>query len=91
MQSNLPKAGLGEVIAGEVSPRRAFHTVELSPELRLDLLTLGQIPISATDLFRSEEADSFFASISDDYDLVLVDTPPLFAGCLLEHSLSPCR
>jgi len=90
MQSEMPHHGLADVIAGEVTLQAAVRTVQLNPELRLDLLTRGQVPVSATDLLRSHEADEFFASVAENYDLVLIDTPPLlrvaYSSVLCRHA-----
>ena len=70
-------SGLGDVIIGEISLRGAVQHVDFGVDLRFDLLTKGQVPVSATDLLRSDEATGFFDSIAGQYDLVLIDTPPL--------------
>lgn len=89
-QRDMEHVGLAEVIAGEMSLQSAARTVELSFELRLDLLTRGRIPLSATDLLRSKEAEAFFSSVADNYDLVVIDSPPLlrvaYATILCRHS-----
>lgn len=90
LRTGAPFYGLTDVITGEIGLARAVQQVELTLELRFDLLTRGQVPVSATDLLRSEEATHFFATIATEYDLVLIDTPPLlrvaYSSILARHA-----
>jgi tyrosine-protein kinase Etk/Wzc len=90
LSAGAPFYGLTDVITGEISLAEAVQQVELTLDSRFDLLTRGQVPVSATDLLRSEEAARFFAAITAEYDLVLIDTPPLlrvaYSSILARHA-----
>lgn len=46
----------------------------------VDLLPAGLIPPNPSSIIRSEEIVRVLDSIKDDYDIILLDTPPLRAG-----------
>jgi Mrp family chromosome partitioning ATPase len=60
-------AGIGEAVVGV--------TVEASGSI--DLLTAGSSDRSASDLLSSPQAASVFRRLQDEYDLVIIDGPPL--------------
>lgn len=69
--------GLTEVVTGGLSIAQATRSIEVAPDLLISLLSRGRQPVSAADLLRSEGARALFASAKDEYDMVLVDAPPL--------------
>ena len=45
--------------------------------MHFDLLGRGRVSISAPEFFRSAGAREFFNAVIEEYDLVLIDTPPI--------------
>ena len=45
----------------------------------IDLLTTGNLPPNPSELLMHENFEKYLAEFSKDYDLVLIDTPPLLA------------
>ena len=71
------QAGLTEFVEQGWEYRRAVQILEVAGGVRLHLLSRGQEPVTAPDFFRSAAARSFFESARDEYDLILIDSPPL--------------
>lgn len=69
--------GLTEVVGEGLSLDRAIRKIEVGPDLLLSLLSRGRQPVAAADLLRSSAARSLFDTAKEEYDLVLVDAPPL--------------
>ncbi len=69
--------GLTEVVTGGLSIEQATRTIEVAPGLVISLLSRGRQPVAAADLLRSSGARSLFVTAKDEYDVVLVDAPPL--------------
>lgn len=69
--------GLTEVVSGGLSLRQAIRDIEVGPDLLISLLSRGRQPVPAADLLRSEGARELFATAKEEYDMVLVDAPPL--------------
>lgn len=55
----------------------AVRTVHLGDGLTFDLLSRGNQAITAPEFFRRRVVASLFAQIKVDYDLILVDVPPM--------------
>lgn len=70
-------AGLTEVVAGKVRLADATQSVEISRGIALDLLGRGLEPVAAVDFFGERETSSTIRRLSDLYDVVIVDGPPL--------------
>ncbi|TDN70725.1 polysaccharide biosynthesis tyrosine autokinase [Paraburkholderia sp. BL10I2N1] len=68
--------GLSNVLVGEVADEAAIQR-EVSPGL--DLMTAGSIPPNASELLLSERMSRLMESVSERYDLVVIDTPPVLA------------
>jgi capsular exopolysaccharide synthesis family protein len=66
-------AGLSNVLVGQVELRTA---VRQGME-NLDVLTAGVLPPNPCALLDSKRMASLFETISDQYDAVIIDTPPL--------------
>ncbi len=71
------RSGITDIVEQGHQLRSAIETVELAPGVQVDLLGRGSVNISAPDFFRSAGAREFFNAIRDEYDLVLIDTPPI--------------
>jgi capsular exopolysaccharide synthesis family protein len=67
------RIGLSEVIMGQATTEIAVQQVLPF----LDVLTAGTQPPSPLALLDSDAMSSFLAQVSDIYDLIILDTPPL--------------
>ena len=56
---------------------QAIHVVGDDSGPRLHLLSRGREPVVAPDVFRSVPARTLITGLRDEYDLVLLDCPPL--------------
>jgi polysaccharide biosynthesis transport protein len=71
---NIPnRIGLSEVIMGQAATETAVQQVLPF----LDVLTAGTQPPSPLALLDSDAMSAFLAQVSDVYDLIILDTPPL--------------
>jgi tyrosine-protein kinase Etk/Wzc len=68
--------GLSELIIGEVDKATA---VRKSGFENVDVLTTGDLPPNPSELLMHENFEKYLGEFSKDYDLVLIDTPPLLA------------
>lgn len=69
--------GLSEVIAGNVPVSEAIRKALLP---NLDLLTTGVLPPNPAELMMSPALARLLEGLSDDYDLLIVDTPPVLVA-----------
>jgi tyrosine-protein kinase Etk/Wzc len=72
-----PATGITEVVETGADLRRAIVTVPVADGASLNLLARGHRPVIAANFFRSAATRVFFEGIRDEFDLVLIDTPPL--------------
>ena len=73
----LPAAfGLASVIQGEIEMVEAIHHNVLP---NLSILGCGPIPANPADLLTSHRFEELLAYIRDQYEFVLIDTPPVLA------------
>ena len=72
-----PAAGITEVVETGTSLRQAIATVPVADGASLSLLARGHRPVIAANFFRSAATRVFFEGIRGEFDLVLIDTPPL--------------
>ena len=70
-QTNL--MGLSNVLAGQAKLGQAIHEASVN----LDLLTAGTIPPNPAALLDSQRMQELLRQASQDYDCVIIDTPPL--------------
>lgn len=66
--------GLSEVLRGVVS---ISDVVQSTPVENLSVLAAGELPPNAADLLASHAAEAFLATVANEFDLVIVDVPPL--------------
>jgi len=66
--------GLSNVLAGMVSPAEAIRP-ELYPNL--DVLFSGDVPPNPSELLGSDRMRELIEEMSEQYDYILVDTPPV--------------
>jgi tyrosine-protein kinase Etk/Wzc len=74
----VPRAGgLSEVVAGTLPAAQAVHRQVLP---NLDLLTTGLLPPNPAELMQSGALAQVLDDVSAQYDLVIVDTPPVLVA-----------
>ena len=72
----VPDNGMSELLAGTLSIDDAIRKREFE---RLDLVTRGVTPSNPSDLLMGLNMGKFIKQVSADYDLVILDTPPILA------------
>lgn len=70
------KNGLSDILSQQTTIENAVRKTEISG---LDFIPRGQIPPNPSELLMSERLGEFLKWASDNYDMVLVDTPPILA------------
>jgi len=70
--------GLSDVISGNASLEEAIHTIEIN-EHKFDIITRGQTPPNPSELLMHSNFESLLKTVSKNYDLILIDTPPIHA------------
>jgi len=66
--------GLSEVISGQSSWKSSVHEVEIPG---LDVMTTGLLAPNPSDLLMTSEFTDFLAEVSEAYDYVIIDAPPI--------------
>ncbi len=72
-----PRAGITEVVIGASSLENAVKEAQVVPGIELFVLSRGSDLMGAQDIFGSLEAAELFDTVREQYDLILVDSPPL--------------
>lgn len=67
-------AGLTTVLLGHA---QVADVVQRWPDSSLDVLPAGAVPPNPSELLGSEATERLFAEVLADYDMVIVDSPPL--------------
>lgn len=70
-------AGMTDVIEGTASIGQATHSIVLGNGIELDLLPRGTRPSLAAAVFQSQPARELITGLTESYDLVLIDGPPV--------------
>lgn len=74
----LPReGGLAELLAGSISAQKAIHSEVIQ---NLDVLTTGQLPTNPADMLMSETLAHLLDALSSQYDLVVIDSPPVLVA-----------
>ena len=68
--------GLSDLLAGKVDLNTATHATEVD---NLHVITRGQIPPNPSELLMHSNFTQFLEQVSSQYDLVIIDTPPILA------------
>jgi len=77
-QFGLPREnGLSELLAGELSAQQAIRSQVLP---NLDILTTGKLPSNPADMLMSESFVRLLDTVSAQYELVVIDTPPVLVA-----------
>jgi len=69
------RMGLTNVIMGESDLNEALHEFEDIPNLKI--LTSGTLPPNPAEILASNKLKDLIQHVSNDYDIVIIDTPPL--------------
>ncbi|EAQ66015.1 chain length regulator (capsular polysaccharide biosynthesis) [Marinomonas sp. MED121] len=68
--------GLSELLSGKLSVGKV---IKPSGVINLDVITRGQIPPNPSELLMNNRFSEFIEWASSEYDIVLIDTPPILA------------
>ena len=68
--------GLSEIIMHTITAKDAIHTI---PQANFDFISTGTIPPNPSELLLHENFAEFLKRISQRYDLVIIDSPPILA------------
>ncbi|QHF38399.1 tyrosine-protein kinase [Pseudomonas sp. S34] len=68
--------GLSDLLAGKIDLNKATHSTEVD---NLHVITRGQIPPNPSELLMHSNFTQFLEQVSSQYDLVIIDTPPILA------------
>lgn len=68
--------GLSDLLAGKIDLNSATHSTEVE---NLHVITRGQIPPNPSELLMHSNFTQFLETVSSQYDLVIIDTPPILA------------
>ncbi|AFY20730.1 polysaccharide biosynthesis tyrosine autokinase [Pseudomonas sp. UW4] len=69
-------SGLSDLLAGKIDLNKATHSTEVD---NLHVITRGQIPPNPSELLMHSNFTRFLEQVSSQYDLVIIDTPPILA------------
>lgn len=71
-----PEQGMSEVLSGSLTIDDAIRKTQYE---NLDLITRGAIPDNPSELLMGSQMTDFIKRVSADYDIVVLDTPPILA------------
>ena len=82
--------GLSDYLAGRVELKRAIRPIHLKDGGTIDLIPTGIMPENPADLVGSSNMRKLVEGAAAEYDVVLIDTPPLnlFADAVVLASLT---
>ena len=72
-----PEIGLASVVAGDAEPADAWQEIPFVPNLRI--MACGPRPENPSELLSSESFANVLQLLRDQFDFVIVDTPPVLA------------
>ncbi len=72
-----PIEGLTDVVERGVPFSDVAYRVPLKEGATLDLVARGTVAVTAPDFFHSSGIGAFFRMVKEEYDLVVIDSPPL--------------
>lgn len=68
--------GLSDHLSGKVESQQIIKSTSLE---NLDVVTRGQVPPNPSELLMHPRFKNFIDAMSNEYDLVIIDTPPVLA------------
>lgn len=71
-----PENGLSELLTTRITSADGIYETELA---NLHLVPRGQIPPNPSELLMHANFTSFLDNVKDEYDIVIIDTPPILA------------
>lgn len=69
------RSGITDILVRKSDYKEYINTV--FKHENLDILTVGKVPSNPSELLYSESMKKFIAKLKEDYDYVLIDTPPV--------------
>jgi tyrosine-protein kinase Etk/Wzc len=73
----VPGNGLSDLLVGKADVAAVIHPVERVPNMHY--MTRGEIPPNPSELLMHPRFTALLESLSSQYDLVIIDTPPILA------------
>jgi tyrosine-protein kinase Etk/Wzc len=70
--------GLSDLISNNISIEEAIRTIETT-EGSIDFIPTGDFPPNPSELLLHERFDSLLEHLSDQYDQIIIDSPPILA------------
>ena len=70
--------GLSKLLLGEIT-ENAINHLSIN-DIKLDVLTSGPVPPNPAEMLASSTMEEILNSCSDNYDYIIIDTPPLLAA-----------
>ena len=70
--------GLVNFLSGDIKFEEAVNTTK---QKNLSILTSGSKSLNYAELLVSSNFNEFIQSLKKDFDYIIIDTPPLTAGC----------
>lgn len=71
--------GLSDIISMKTTLDKMIHTVQVGDNESIDFISHGQTPPNPSELLMNEYFRKLLAYLSREYDLVIIDTPPVQA------------
>ncbi|EMB5919139.1 polysaccharide biosynthesis tyrosine autokinase [Klebsiella pneumoniae] len=68
--------GLSDVLSGKINCQDSVKTI---PALGFDVITRGMVPPNPAELLMNHRFGDLMAWVSQNYDMVILDTPPILA------------
>lgn len=69
--------GLTDLVERSHPFEKVVQRVPMDDGARLDLIGRGTVAVAAPDFFRSGGVRAFFEAVREEYDLVVIDSPPM--------------
>jgi tyrosine-protein kinase Etk/Wzc len=83
--------GLSDVLVGNVSANQAIRSLDGLENLHY--ITRGDVPPNPSELLMHENFSTLLARVGADYDIVIIDTPPILAvtdAAIIAHHVGTC-
>lgn len=83
--------GLSDVLVGKVPAAEAIRTLDVLENLHF--ITRGDVPPNPSELLMHENFSTLLETVGKDFDLVIIDTPPILAvtdAAIIAHHVGTC-